>query len=77
MVTDGDIPRLPFRKRLPAADTSSMRRSSRNPEQTLERILEAFATASAEGEFEQAEGWLAVARWVEGHRQDAPLVSAR
>jgi iron uptake system EfeUOB component EfeO/EfeM len=31
-------------------------------ERTLERILEAFADAVAAGDYEKAEGWLAVAR---------------
>jgi hypothetical protein len=49
-----------------------MRRPSRKRERTLEQIEKAFATATSEGEFERAEGWLAVASWVEGHRQEAP-----
>jgi hypothetical protein len=36
-----------------------MRRNRR----TLEKIQRAFADAVAAGEFEKAEGWLAVARW--------------
>ncbi len=33
-------------------------------ERTLERILGAFAEAVEAGEFEAAEGWVAVADWV-------------
>ena len=38
----------------------------RSADRTLDRILEAFAEAVAAGEFEKAEGWLAVARWAQG-----------
>ena len=38
----------------------------RSTDRTLDRILEAFADAVAAGEFEKAEGWLAVARWAQG-----------
>ena len=37
----------------------------RNKDRTLDRVLEAFAEAVAAGEFERAEGWLAVARWAQ------------
>jgi iron uptake system EfeUOB component EfeO/EfeM len=40
-----------------AADTSWVSR-----ERTLEKIMAAFAEAVAAGDFEKAEGWLAVAR---------------
>jgi hypothetical protein len=49
----------------------------RSPDRTLDRILEAFAEAVAAGEFEKAEGWLAVARWAQGAREiSSPLPSA-
>ncbi len=43
----------------------------RSTDRTLDRILEAFAEAVAAGEFEKAEGWLAVARWAQGAGQGA------
>ena len=43
------------------ADTSLVSR-----ERTLEKILEAFADAVAAGDYEKAEGWLAVARLSQG-----------
>jgi hypothetical protein len=44
-------------------------------ERTLERILEAFADAVAAGDYEKAEGWLAVARLSQGRiaRADASV----
>jgi iron uptake system EfeUOB component EfeO/EfeM len=43
-------------------------------ERTLEKIQEAFADAVAAGDFEKAEGWLAVARLSQERiaRADAP-----
>jgi len=39
----------------------------------MERIERAFAAAVAAGQFERAEGWLAVARWLRSERiREAP-----
>ena len=38
----------------------------RSKRRTLEKIQEAFADAVSAGEFEKAEGWLAVAVWARG-----------
>jgi len=38
----------------------------RRKQRTLDKIQEAFADAVAAGEFDKAEGWLAVAAWAAG-----------
>jgi hypothetical protein len=47
-----------------------MRRNRR----TLEKIQQAFADAVAAGQFEKAEGWLAVARWAQANTP--PVIQA-
>jgi hypothetical protein len=49
----------------------------RSKDRTLDRILEAFAEAVAAGEFEKAEGWLAVARWAEGANETSSPAPVR
>ena len=49
----------------------------RSKDRTLDRILEAFAEAVAAGEFEKAEGWLAVARWAEGAKETSSPAPVR
>ena len=49
----------------------------RSTDRTLDRILKAFAEAVAAGEFEKAEGWLAVARWAQGVEQAPSPASVR
>jgi hypothetical protein len=46
-------------------------------ERRLERILEAFADAVEAGEFEKAEGWMAVARFVQARAETLEMAPAR
>ena len=38
----------------------------RRKQRTLDKIQEAFADAVAAGEFDRAEGWLAISSWAAG-----------
>jgi hypothetical protein len=46
-------------------------------ERTLEKIMAAFADAVATGDYDKAEGWLAVARLSQQRTDDARMPDAR
>ena len=54
-------------------DTRDMRKRDR----TIDKILEAFADSVAAFEVERAEGWLAVAVWLQGISETAIPVPVR
>jgi hypothetical protein len=54
-------------------DTRDMRKRNR----TIDKILEAFADSVAAYEVERAEGWLAVAVWIQGISEKAIPVPVR
>jgi hypothetical protein len=49
----------------------------RKRDRALDKILEAFAESAAAHEVKKAEGWLAVAVWLEGISENAILVPVR
>jgi len=49
----------------------------RDRDRTMERIERAFAAAVADGRFDRAEGWLAVARWLRSERTREAAQSVR